>query len=104
GELAKVYLEEARTINEIKAKIDTIFSTKQSEAFTKELEALKVVAHTIPYFKTFDEFKAYLGEKSELEDEQLNLLLPLLLTGTSSGPSLRTIYPHIKNYLGEIIK
>jgi len=30
--------------------------------------------------------------------------LRVLLTGANSGPDLSDIYPHIKNYLGEIIK
>jgi glutamyl-tRNA synthetase len=104
GELAKVYLEEATTINEIKVKIDTIFSTKTCEDFTEEFEMLKSASKDMPYFKEYDEFKAYLGQKSGLKDKKFLKPLRVLLTGTRSGPNLSDIYPHIKNYLGEIIR
>jgi len=104
GELAKVYLEEASTINEIKAKIDTIFSTKTCEDFTEEFETLKSASKDMPFFKEFDEFKTYLADKSGLNDKKLLKPLRVLLTGKKSGPNLDEIYPHIKNYLGEIIK
>ena len=104
GELAKVYLEEASTINEIKAKIDTIFSIKTCEDFIEEFEILKTASKDMPYFKEFDEFKAYLADISGLKDEKFFKSLRVLLTGANSGPKLNNIYPHIKNYLGEIIK
>lgn len=104
GELAKIYLEEASTINEIKAKIDTIFSTKSCGEFDQEFETLKNASKDLPYFKEFDEFKAYLGEKSGLKGKHFFKPLRVLLTGAKSGPNLSDIYPHIKNYLGEIIK
>jgi len=104
GELAKVYLGEVSTINEIKAKIDTIFSTKTCEDFTEEFEILKSASKDMPYFKEFDEFKTYLSDKSGLKNEKLLKPLRVLLTGQKSGPNLDEIYPHIKNYLGEIIK
>jgi glutamyl-tRNA synthetase len=102
--LAKVYLKETSTINEIKVKIDTIFSSKTCEDFTDEFETLKTVSKEMPYFKKFDEFKIYMKEKSGLKDEQFSNPLRVLLTGEKSGPELSEIYPHIKNYLGEIIR
>ncbi len=104
GKLAKIYLEEASTINEIKVKIDTIFKTKTCDEFEQEFELLKVATKDLPYFKEFDEFKAYLGEKSGLKGKKFFKPLRSLLTGSDSGPNLSDIYPHIKNYLGEIIK
>lgn len=104
GELAKVYLEEASTINEIKDKIDTIFAIKTCEDFAEEFEILKKAYKDLPYFKEFDAFKASLEEKSGLKSEKFFKPLRVLLTGAESGPNLSEIYPHIKNYLGEIIK
>jgi glutamyl-tRNA synthetase len=104
GELAKVYLKEVSTINEIKVKIDTIFSSKTCEDFTDEFERLKSASKDMPYFKEFDEFKAYLSEKSGLKGEQFLNPLRVLLTGFKNAPELSEIYPHIKNYLGEIIR
>ncbi len=104
GELAKVYLEEASTINEIKAKIDTIFAIKTCEDFAEEFEILKEASKDLPYFKEFDEFKASLEKMSGLKGKKFSNPLRALLTGADSGPNLSEIYPHIKNYLGEIIK
>ncbi len=104
GELAKVYLEEASTINEIKAKIDTIFSIKICKEFKEEFEILKNISKDLPYFKEFDEFKAHLSKESGLKGKSFFKPLRILLTGKQSGPNLSDIYPHIKNYLGEIIK
>lgn len=104
GALAKVYLKEASTINEIKVKIDTIFAIKTCEAFSEEFETLKELSKALPYVKEFHEFKATLSEKSGLEGEKFSKPLKVLLTGAESGPDLNDIYPYIKNYLGEIIK
>ena len=104
GELAKVFLEEASTINEIKVKIDAIFAIKTCENFIDEFKILKKASKDLPYFKEFDEFKASLADMSGLKERTFLKLLRVLLTGAESGPSLSEIYPHIKNYLGEIIK
>jgi glutamyl-tRNA synthetase len=104
GELAKIYLKESATINEIKVKIDTIFSTKTCEEFTEEFEILKSASKDMPYFKEYDEFRAYLEKESGIKGEKFVKLLQILITGNKKGPKLSEIYPHIKNYLGEIIK
>ncbi len=104
GELGKLYLEECSTINEIKVKIDKIFTNKTSEEFKEELEKIKQSTKDMPYFKEFDEFKTYLVEKSGLKGKSFFKPLRVMLTGYESGPNLSEIYPHIKNYLGEIIK
>ncbi len=104
GELAKIYTAKSCTINEIKAKIDTIFSQKTLEDFGEKLEELKTIAKELPYFKEFDEFKNTLKNKSTFSEKDFDRQLRVLLTGALSGPSLDKIYPHIKNYLGEIIR
>jgi glutamyl-tRNA synthetase len=102
--LAKVYTQEASTINEIKAKIDKIFAPKVAEEFQEELKILKECAKDLPYCKEFDEFKDQLSQQSGLKGEKFFKTLNLLLIGSENGPNLSEIYPHIKNYLGEIIK
>ncbi len=104
GVLAKIYLEEASTTSEIKAKIDTIFSKKSCSEFEEEFQLLKELAKELPYFKEFDEFKDALSKKSNLKGKRFFKPLRYLLTGSGSGPNLSDIYPHIKNYLGEIIR
>ncbi len=104
GELAKLYTEEASTLVEIKSKIDKIFSKKSCGEFSEELEILKDIAKNAPFFKDFNDYKTYLSEKSSLKGKKLFKPLRILFTGESDGPNLSEIYPHIKNYLGEIIK
>jgi len=104
GELAKIYTEEASTINEIKPKIDTIFSKKEPSEFQEELAILSKVAKEAAYFKEFDDFKTHLASESGLKGEELSKPLRFLLTKAENGPDLSDIYPHIKNYLGEIIQ
>ena len=103
GKLAKLYLKEASTINELALKIRPIFAPKD---FSTECgEHMRIIADVIadaPMIKTFDELKIYIMNKTGLKDE--NVLKPLryLLTGTSNGPELSDIYPLIKSYLLEI--
>jgi len=104
GQLAKIYTEEASTINEIKSKVDKIFASKTCEEFPKEFEILKNIAKQSPYFKEFDNYKAYLSSESGLKGEKLLKPLRVMITGATNGPNLSDIYPYIKNYLGEIIK
>jgi len=104
GELAKIYTEEGSTINEIKPKIDTIFSKKEPLVFQEEFASLAKIAKEANYFKEFDDFKAHLSKESGLEGDALLQPLRFLLTKAENGPDLSAIYPHIKNYLGEIIQ
>lgn len=104
GELAKIYTEEGSTINEIKPKIDAIFAKRKPLAFQEEFATLSKIAKDAPYFKEYNDFEAYLSNESGLKEEQLFTPLRFLLTGAENGPNLSDIYPHIKNYLGEIIK
>lgn len=104
GDLAKLYTQEASTLEEIKSKIDKIFSKKSCEEFPKEFEILKSIAKDAPFFKDFNDYKSYLSEKSSLKGKRLFKPLRILFTGEKDGPNLSEIYPYIKNYLGEIIK
>ena len=104
GELAKIYTQEASTINEIKSKIDAIFAKKEPLEFQEEFKILSKVAKEAPYFKEFEDFKAHLLKESGLKGEQLIKPLIFLLTGAEDAPELSDIYPHIRNYLGEIIQ
>ncbi|WP_419769656.1 MAG: glutamate--tRNA ligase [Candidatus Marinarcus sp.] len=101
GKLGKLYLKECTTIKEIKAKIDAIFSPKESMNDSKEEFAhLKKVLQSAPFFEQFDDLKTYATEQINLKDDSLRYIL----TGANTGPNLGDIYPLIKNYLGEIIK
>ncbi|AXK48752.1 glutamate--tRNA ligase [Aliarcobacter trophiarum LMG 25534] len=105
GKLAKLYLEEASTIKEIKAKLNNIFSSKSTlEGFEEESKSIKEVLKTAPYFENYDDLKDYVVEKTSLKGKNLFKPLRYILTGVENGPNLTDIYPFIKNYIGEIIK
>ena len=104
GKLARLYTEEAGTLQEIKPKIDKIFAPKVCKDFHEEFEKLKDIARNAPYFPEFDAFKAHLAQESGLKGEQLFKPLQVMLTGEQNGPNLSDLYPFIRNYLGEIIK
>ena len=103
GKLAKLYLKECSTINELQEKVLPIFKAKD---FSGELgESMKIIENIIfdaPAFKTLDALNQHITNESGLKGE--NLLNPLrqLLTNTGDGPELSEIYPLIKSYLLEV--
>ena len=103
GKLAKLYLEEASTTNELKTKILTIFKPK---AFDGELgEQMKLISKIIadaPAFETFNELQKHITDRSGLQEKSLFAPLRILLTGANSGPKLSEIYPFIKSYILEV--
>lgn len=105
GKLAKLYLEEASTIKEIKSKLNNIFSQKSTlEGFEQESQAIKEALKNAPYFENYDDLKDYVIQKTELKGKNLFKPLRYILTGVENGPNLTDIYPFIKNYIGEITK
>ena len=105
GKLAKLYLEEASTIKEIKSKLNNIFSQKSTlEGFEQESQTIKEVLKNSPYFENYDDLKDYVVQKTELKGKNLFKPLRYILTGVENGPNLTDIYPFIKNYIGEITK
>lgn len=105
GKLAKVYLEEVSTLKEIKIKIDAIFSQKTSyKESEEEFIKIKKCLQKAQFFDDFDEFKKYITNETQLKDESLLKPLTYILTGNKNTLNLSTIYPLIKNYLGEIVK
>ena len=103
GKLAKVYLEEASTINELEAKIRPIFKPKDfSGEWGEQMKQISDVIFDAPMINTYDAFESYIMEKTGLSGE--NFLKPLryLLTGTGNGPELSDIYPYIKSYILEV--
>ncbi|WP_320034009.1 glutamate--tRNA ligase [Halarcobacter sp.] len=105
GKLAKLFLSEVSTINEIKTNIEKIFSSKTTYDKNQEkFDKLKACIKKAPYFDTLDSFEAYISQETNLsKDEYINPLI-YILTGRENGPDISDIYPLIKNYLGEIVK
>mgnify|MGYP000429730336 CR=1 FL=1 len=105
GTLAKIYIEEASTIKELKNKLEAIFAPKTScEGFEEEFKILMKCMRSAPFYADFDELKKYIISETKLSQESLENTLRYILTGSLNGPTLGKIYPLIKNYLGEIIK
>ena len=103
GKLAKVYLEESGTLNELEHRISAIFAPKAyTGRWDEEIQTLRKVIADAPMLEDFDDFISYLTQKSGLDASHLAEPLRILMTGTDQGPELSDIYPYIKSYLLEI--
>ncbi|WP_457743986.1 glutamate--tRNA ligase [Sulfurimonas sp.] len=105
GELARIYLEEARTTKELKSKISPIFATRDiPQELEKSVKLLKETIIKAPYFEEYDDFEKFLMKETGLKENNFFKPLRLLLTNAEHGPDISAIYRYLKNYLGEIIK
>ncbi|MEA1983128.1 MAG: glutamate--tRNA ligase family protein [Campylobacterota bacterium] len=105
GELARIYLEEATTTQELKVKISPIFSQRNiPDALQEKISLMTETIKSAPYFDEYDDFKQHVMKHSGLEDESFSKPLRILLTNAEDGPELAEIYKYLKNYIGEIIK
>ena len=103
GKLAKVYLKECSTINELEEKIRPIFKPKDfSSEGGEEMKILSDVIFDAPILETFEAFKTHLITQSGLKEDELLKPLQKLLTGTADGALLSEIYPYIKSYILEV--
>ncbi|OPX26773.1 MAG: glutamate--tRNA ligase [Campylobacteraceae bacterium 4484_166] len=104
GKLAKLYLEECDTTQQIKSKIDMIFSSnKKDETLGQNLTIVQNIIKKAPYFEEFEEFKKYIQNESKLKGKEFFKTLRFVITGAHSGPNLSEIYPLIKKFIGEIV-
>jgi glutamyl-tRNA synthetase len=105
GKLAKIYLEEASTLKELRSKISPIFSERLiAKEFKDSYQTLHDVIKNAPFFETYDEFELYTMKESGLKDEKFFKTMRIVLTNAEHGPDLSQVYECIKNYLGEIVK
>ncbi len=103
GKLAKTYLEELSTVNELELKIKAIFSEKDFDGeWREEMLTLQKLILDAESFDKFNDFQSYLMKESQLKGKNFLKPLCILLTGTDNAPELSDIYPHIKSYLLEI--
>jgi len=103
GKLAKLYLEECSTINELESKIRPIFKSKDfSGEFGNQMKIIENIIFDAPAFETLEELQKYITSESGLKDEMLNKPLRLLLTNSDNGPELSKIYTYIKAYILEV--
>ena len=103
GKLAKLYLEEASTINELASKIEPVFAPKDFEGeWGAQMQTMEEIIQNAPMIDDFDDFKAHLVHMTGLKGDDFFKPLRLILTGAEYGPELSEIYPLIKPYLLEI--
>jgi len=100
GKLAKLYLKECYTINELQEKIKAIFAPKILDENSKKLQDIIFDA---PFFDTYEEFEEYIIKHSDFTKESLQKPLGILLSGSSQEIDTKEIYPLIKFYLLEVI-
>lgn len=115
GGLAKLFLEEASTLNEIRAKINLIFAPKdiqkeyEGQVFAKQckilFEALKILLQEKDCSKMeYTDFKTEAMQKSGLKGKDFFKALRILLTGESHGLELESVFVYIRLHLKEILK
>lgn len=115
GGLAKLFLEEASTLNEIRAKINLIFAPKdiqkeyEGQVFAKQckilFEALKTLLQEKDCSKMeYTDFKTEAMQKSGLKGKDFFKALRILLTGESHGLELESVFVYIRLHLKEILK
>ena len=103
GKLAKLYLKEVSTTNELEARVRPIFKPKSFEGeWGEQMIVIKNIISDAPYFETFNELTKHIMDKSGIEEENLFMPLRVLLTGAEDGPKLSEIYPFIKSYILEV--
>jgi glutamyl-tRNA synthetase len=103
GKLAKLYLGECSTINELEAKIRPIFKPKNFDGeWGKQMRTIENIIAQASAFETLDELKKHITKESGLRDENLLNPLQILLTGNENSPELNKIYPLIKSYILEV--
>ena len=112
GGLAKLYLQESSTLNELRDKIDRIFVKKSlilESSFKQEIEILQKALLELLNQKDFSKedfevFKSLAMQKSKLKGKQFFKPLRLLLTGFEHGPELSDLFPYLRLYLKEILR
>ena len=68
GKLAKLYLEEASTINELAAKIRPISAAKTFKGeWEEQMRIMQKIIMNAPMIEEFDAFKSYMMKESELK-------------------------------------
>ena len=112
GALARFYLQESSTLNELRNAIEPIFSAKDPNAFPEFAgEIVQLHGHIIamldslhPALASFESFKKELMAQSNLKGKHFFKPLRILLTGKSDGPELSDLYPLIWGMLKDIAR
>lgn len=103
--LIRFYTQEASLINEIKSKIELIYSPKKipDEFRENALIIKKAILDLEEIPASFDEFKRVLMEKTSLKGKNFFMPLRVLLTNSEHGPELKELWEFISSEVGEIV-
>jgi len=102
--LAKVYLEEASTLKELKIKIDEVLAKREYPTeWKEEIELLKKEILSKDFEDDYNEFKNRISKNTGLKGKKLFMPLRLILTNQTHGPNISDIYPAIKGFIKDLI-
>ena len=103
--LAKVYLEEASTLKELKTKIDEVLAPRvQNEDWQEEIDLIKKEILENDLEDDYNEFKNRISKNTGLKGKKLFMPLRLVLTNQTHGPNVSDIYPAIKDFIKDLIR
>jgi glutamyl-tRNA synthetase len=105
GKLAKLYLNECSTIDELDKKIKPIFKPKDFDNdYADEMKIAQDVIFNAPMIDSYGELKEYILANSTLNADNLDVVLSLLMTNQKNDlTNLDKIYDCIKTYILEVI-
>lgn len=110
GALAKLYLQESSTLNELRSKIDALFAPKIPHGeFGESMKILyphlrAMIEESSPALKEFEAFKKEAMERSGLKGKAFFKPLRLLLTGGENGPELSDLFEYVRFFFNDIIR
>jgi len=103
GFAAKIYLDEASTLKDLRPKIKAIFDKKSFDGeYGEQMRTLQKLILEADYFEEFNDLKSYLMKESGLKGKNFFKPIRLLFTGVEHGPDVGELYAHLKNYIKEI--
>lgn len=114
GALAKLHLQEASTLNEIREKINRIFAPKcitqkdNEQSYESECKILythlrEMIESHSEDLKDYESLKKALLQKSALKGKNFFKPLRILLTGATHGLELSELYPYLRFFLRDIV-
>ena len=105
NDLAKVYIEDASTLKELKQKIDEVLAKREiNEEWQTEIDMIKKEILDNELEDDYNEFKNRVSKNTGLKGKKLFMPLRLVLTNQTHGPNVSDIYPAIKNIIKDLIR
>ncbi len=103
GALAKIYIDECNTLNDLREKIKPYFEPRDEDGeFGEGVKIIKKLILKSDHIQDFNDFKEHVINETGLEGKNFLKPLRIVLTNSQDGPELAIVYPLIKNFLKEI--